>query len=192
MTASTIRYRLIRSRRKTTSITVTIDGEVIVRAPLHRAVSEIDAFVREKRNWILNKQALQKSRAAQREALPEPTQEQIEALKREAERIIPPRAAYYAARMGITYGKITIRHQKTRWGSCSSKGNLNFNCFLVLAPDRVIDYVIVHELCHRREMNHSAAFWKQVAGILPDYKEREAWLKKNGNLLMRGVDLRMM
>ena len=74
---------------------------------------------------------------------------------------IPGRVKYYADIIGVTYGKITIRNQKTRWGSCSSKGNLNFNCLLMLMPPEVIDYVVVHELCHRKQMNHSKAFWRK-------------------------------
>ena len=75
---------------------------------------------------------------------------------------------------------ITIRNQKTRWGSCSSKGNLNFNCLLMLTPPEVIDYVVVHELCHRKEMNHSWAFWAEVEKVLSGYKEQVKWLKENG------------
>ena len=87
--------------------------------------------------------------------------------------------------MNLQYGRITIRNQKTRWGSCSGKGNLNFNCLLMLAPDEIVDYVVVHELCHLIEMNHSKAFWAQVENVLPDYRERRKWLKDHGNEIMR-------
>ena len=96
---------------------------------------------------------------------------------------IAERTAYYAGIIGVTYGRITIRDQKTRWGSCSSQGNLNFTWKLVLAPPEVLDYVVVHELCHRIEMNHSAAFWRQVVRVLPDYQQQRGWLKENGWLL---------
>ena len=82
--------------------------------------------------------------------------------------------------MGVTYGRISIRSQKTRWGSCSAKGNLNYNWKLMLCPERVQDYVVVHELAHRKEMNHSPAFWAEVEKILPDYRERRKWLKTYG------------
>ena len=74
----------------------------------------------------------------------------------------------------------------SRWGSCSTKGNLNFNCLLMLTPDYVIDYIVVHELCHLREMNHSEKFWAEVEKIMPDYQRAELWLKQNGgNLISR-------
>ena len=92
--------------------------------------------------------------------------------------------AYYAPAVGVTYDRITIRSQRTRWGSCSSRGNLNFNCLLMLAPEKVVDYVVVHELCHRKEMNHSPRFWAEVERILPDYRQSKRWLKENGQSLM--------
>ena len=99
--------------------------------------------------------------------------------------IIPRRVEYFAKRIGVTYGRITIRNQKTRWGSCSSKGNLNFNCLLMLAPSEVLDYVVVHELCHRKEMNHSKAFWIEVEKVFPDYRDMVKWLKEEGSQIMQ-------
>lgn len=87
--------------------------------------------------------------------------------------------------VGVTYGRITIRNQKTRWASCSGKGNLNFNCLLILTPREIIDYVIVHELCHRKEMNHSKAFWSEVESVRPNYKESISWLKEEGSQIIR-------
>ena len=105
----------------------------------------------------------------------------IQDLREQARKVIPERVAYYAKIIGVDYGRITIRQQKTRWGSCSSKGNLNFNCLLMLMPPGILDYVVVHELCHRKEMNHSPGFWKEVEKILPDYKESRKWLKTKGS-----------
>ena len=112
------------------------------------------------------------------------TREKVIALAEEALKIIPARVEYFAKVIGVTYGKITIRNQKTRWGSCSSKGNLNFNCLLMLAPPEVLDYVVVHELCHRKQMNHSKAFWLEVEKVLPDYKEARKWLKEEGSQMI--------
>lgn len=84
---------------------------------------------------------------------------------------------HYADQMQVKVNRIAIKEQKTRWGSCSSKGNLNFNWKLILMPQRIQDYVVVHELAHRKEMNHSSAFWKVVEAVLPDYQERRKWLR---------------
>ena len=87
--------------------------------------------------------------------------------------------------MGVTYGRITIRNQKTRWGSCSAKGNLNFNCLLMLVPEDVRDYVVIHELAHRKYMNHSKNFWHEVESFMPDYNEKRKWLRAHGDELMQ-------
>ncbi|MBQ6684544.1 MAG: M48 family metallopeptidase, partial [Firmicutes bacterium] len=92
------------------------------------------------------------------------------------------RVAHYAPLVGVDYGRITIRNQKTRWGSCSSQGNLNFNCLLMLFPDEVIDSVVVHELCHRKHMNHSAKFYKEVERVFPEYRKWHQWLNENGKV----------
>ena len=106
------------------------------------------------------------------------------AMRDAAKVAIPPRVAYFADLMGVEYGKITLRFQKTKWGSCSSDGNLNFNCLLMLAPPDVLDSVIVHELCHRVDMSHSASFYAQVRRVLPTYDRSRAWLKENGPILL--------
>ena len=99
--------------------------------------------------------------------------------KKEARQIFTERAEFYAQKYGFDYAKIKLSSAKRRWGSCSSIGNINLTWRLVMAPLDIIDYVIVHELCHLREQNHSKKFWAQVAAILPDYKERRKWLKEN-------------
>lgn len=98
--------------------------------------------------------------------------------KKKARMLIEQRVDHYAGIMGIAYGRISMRNQKTRWGSCSSDGNLNFNCRLLYVPLELLDYVVVHELAHRRHMNHSAEFWQEVEKYLPDYKERKERLKQ--------------
>ncbi|MDF2988876.1 MAG: putative metal-dependent hydrolase [Eubacterium sp.] len=98
-------------------------------------------------------------------------------------RIIEQRVGYFSKIMGVTPGKITVREQKTRWGSCSSRGNLNFNWKLIMARPEVLDYVVIHELCHMKEMNHSDRFWALVKELCPRYKEYRKWLKDNGSSL---------
>ena len=112
---------------------------------------------------------------------------ELKALADQARRVIPQRVAYYAPLIGVTYGKISIRRQKTRWGSCNANGDLSFNCLLMLTPPQVLDSVVVHELCHRREMNHSNAFFAQILRVFPDYYKHHGWLKQNGELLLKRV-----
>ena len=100
---------------------------------------------------------------------------------------IPRRVAQFTPQVGVSVGRITIRCQHTRWGSCSSKENLNFNCLLMLCPEWVRDYVVIHELCHRCEMNHSPRFWALVAANCPDYNAARLWLKTQGRAIMERV-----
>ena len=173
-------YTLVRSKRKTLSVSLDKNGAVIVRAPLRLPLSRIEEFVEKSQPWIERRRKEMEIRIQKRRVITEKERsEGIEAAKE----YIPQRVSYYASRMGVTYGRITIREQKTRWGSCSSKGNLNFNWKLMLMPQEVLDYVIVHELAHRLEMNHSAGFWKIVERELPDYKERRSLLRKYGETL---------
>ena len=180
MTTDEIRVRVIRSRRKTTAIQIASPEEVIVRAPLFSSDRELRKLLEEQRPWI--EKHLQKAARQEEEksAQPRLTGEEIQALADRALKELPPRVRQRAEQIGVRYGRITVRNQKTRWGSCSSKGNLNFNCLLMLCPDEVIDYVIVHELCHRKELNHSPRFWAEVAAVLPDYRARRKWLKDHG------------
>ena len=107
----------------------------------------------------------------------------IEWYREQARAVITERVKLYAARHGFKYRKFRITSAMTRWGSCSSMGNLNFTWRLVMAPLEVIDYVVVHELAHLRVNNHSKEFWNQVEHIMPDYKQRLRWLKENGQKL---------
>ena len=176
--------QLIRSNRKSIAIEIRPDCSVCVRAPYRMMNGEINRFLREKNDWI--EKHLESMKKKQKElSQDEPLSvKEIRELADQALKVIPPKTAYYAKLLNVSYGRITIRNQKTRWGSCSSKGNLNFNCLLMLTPDEVVDYVVVHELCHRIEMNHSKAFWNLVESVLPDYKERRKWLKEHGAEIM--------
>ena len=179
-----ITYEIIKSSRKTIAVEVRQDGSVLVRAPRNCPQSRIDTFLKEKQAWVLAKVEEQKEKEADSMKI-QPLSEAEQRLYRDkAREIFEQKVSYYAQMMGVSYGRIAIRDQKTRWGSCSAKGNLNFNCLLMLTPPEVIDYVVVHELCHRKEMNHSKAFWSEVEKVLPHYMESVKWLKNAGSILM--------
>lgn len=181
-----IEIEIIKSNRKTIAIEVRTDLRVIVRAPKRASNREIMKFVEQKQDWIAKHLAQMQIRYEEVWRRKEElfTDDDIRKMKDEAKKIIPDRVKYYADIMGVTFGKITIKNQKTRWGSCSSKGNLNFNCLLMLTPERVRDYVVIHELCHLRQMNHSKLFWAEVEKVMPDYKVYRQWLSQNGNILI--------
>ncbi len=175
---------LIRSRRKTLALQVRPDGSVLVRAPLRTSMREIQRFLDQHTDWIEKQQARMRLRAEEAALIPALSEEELKALAKAARRDLTARTEAFAHQMGGSYGRIAIRHQKSKWGSCSSAGNLNYNCLLMLAPESVRDYVVVHELSHRRHMNHSPAFWAEVARILPDYKDARKWLRENGTAIM--------
>lgn len=170
-----ISYQWIRSRRKTIAIQIDRNGQVILRTPYGITKRQAEKFLDEKKDWILKNIRQVENRKTDQIMISE--EQRREGIER-AKRIFPERTAYFALRMDVDYGRITIREQKTRWGSCSSKGNLNFNWKLVLLAPELLDYVVVHELAHRREMNHSKDFWKIVEAELPDYRERRRRLKE--------------
>ena len=109
---------------------------------------------------------------------------EVKELKKEARNHLASLTEYWAEKIGVSYGRISIRGQKTRWGSCSSKGNLNYNYLLMLCPDDVIEYVVIHELCHRVYMNHSKRFWEKIEEFCPNYRQARKWFKQNGNSLI--------
>lgn len=176
--------KIIKSKRKTISVEVRTEG-VIVRVPQRMTKREIHVFLESKREWIEKHQTILKEQAETVKHLPLYTEEEIKGFAKKAMKSIPERVRHYAPIVGVDYGRITIRNQRTRWGSCSSKGNLNFNCLLVLFPEEVMDYVVVHELCHRKHMNHSAAFYAEVERVFPEYKQCRKWLKENGGAYLR-------
>lgn len=177
-------YELIRSKRKTACIQIKSDGRVLVRVPNRMPKYEIERFLEEKREWIIHNQKLMQQRQEQKPQVEKLSSKELKLLSQIAQEKITIVCEYYSKLIGVSYNRITIRKQKTRWGSCSAKGNLNFNCLLLLAPEEVLDYVVVHELCHRREMNHSARFWALVEGAMPEYKTHRKWLKEHGSELM--------
>ena len=177
----TFSYQIIRSDRKTMAIQIMPDGSVVVRSPKRMRVDEVRKFVNSKSTWI--EKHLTSRVPRNEEKL---TDSELKELRERTSILVTERVRYFAPLVGVTYNQIAIRVQRARWGSCSSKGNLNFNCLLALVPPDVLDYIVVHELCHRKELNHSERFWTEVGKVLPDYKIRKKWLKDNGaNLIAR-------
>ena len=177
-----------RSSRKTLGREVRENGEIFARIPEKLSDRSLKSFIEKERDWIIKKSELVKWEREHRQTtnatpVQELTSEEIENISQK----IVDRVRFYQKKMGVTVGRVAIRNQKTRWGSCSSAGNLNFNWRLVLMPPEILDYVVVHELCHRKEMNHSRAFYNVVASVLPDYKVQEKWLKENGEKLWNCV-----
>lgn len=177
-------YKLIRSKRKTISLELK-NGEVIVRAPNRMAKRDIDDFVNKHESWVKK----HTERLARIESSVQKLSEgELRELAEKAADYIPGRVRYYSEMLGLSYGRITLRCQKTKWGSCSAKKNLNFNILLMLAPPEVIDSVVVHELCHLIELNHSDRFYKLVYAAYPEYDRWNRWLKDNGAAIMARVD----
>lgn len=174
---------IIRSKRKTLALEINEYGKLIVRVPKKLPIADVNKFILDKEHWIKKHMNIIKQRSETKSDIVNITEHDIVELTNNAKQLVPRIVEQYANIMGVDYGRITIRHQKTRWGSCSSKGNLNFNCLLMLAPRDVLEYVIVHELAHRKEMNHSKDFWKIVEEVKPDYKKAKRWLKEEGTKL---------
>ena len=182
-------YKLIRSKRKTLSMQMT-EGGLVVRAPFSASEKSISDFLKKHERWIKKREEELERRLAEAEKYPPLTDEDIKRLAEAARSYIPQRVARYADMAGGKYGRITIRNQRTRWGSCSSKGNLNFNCLLMLTPPEVIDSVVVHEVCHLKHMDHSARFYRDVRRLYPEYDKWNGWLKKNGKVILMRAERR--
>lgn len=186
-TQYTLNYTVIKSRRKTYSISIDENGNVLFRVPLSTSERQILQIAEEKKRWIVThcQKRLEQKEHQPDSGLSDVQKKALETRYKEAARsYIPRRVAYYHAMTGGTYRRITIRDQKTRWGSCSSKGTLSFNWRLMLAPPAILDYVVVHELCHLTHMNHSADFWHAVEAVCPDYRTARKWLKDHGHELV--------
>lgn len=175
--------KVIVSKRRNISLQIKEDRQIIIKVPCWLPEYRLDSFIEEKKDWIIKTY----------ESIPAPRelslreQNHLTALEKRyrkaAKEYIPERVAYFHQFTGGTYEKVVIRDQKTRWGSCSSNKTLSFNYRLMLAPPQILDYVVVHELCHLKHMNHSQEFWTAVEAVLPDYKIRRKWLKDHGSEL---------
>lgn len=169
-----VSYRLIRSARRTVSVEVTREGEVIIRAPQRMSRTMIDAFLEKHRNWIMENLARQRVLA---EKYPEPDAAEAKALKTHAWEYIPTRVDYYAQIMQVTPAWVKITSARKRFGSCGVENGLCFSWRLMRYPDAAIDYVVVHELAHITHKNHGRDFYRLIEQVLPDYRERVALLK---------------
>ena len=216
--------QIIRSDRKTLSLSINENAELIVRAPNRASYDEIQKFISEKSAWIeknnrlikarlkddlnhnLNSQCLylgslypikidhnsfdQISFNGQIFTMNDESSETINLIlkswyKKRFMEVTLPRLKYFSDKYNLKVNQVRVKEQKTLWGSCSSKNNINLNYLLIMAPIKVIDYVIVHELVHTVHKNHSVKFWQKVETIMPRYKESRNWLKDNGYKLRR-------
>lgn len=181
-----MKLNIIYSNRKTISVELRMDS-ILIRAPKGMSRREINFFLNKKRGWIEKHLTKMQDRKNGLEQLPLFTMDEIRELTDKALVVISEKVKKYAPSVGVDYGRITVRNQRSRWGSCSSKGNLSFNCLLMLLSDDVIDYVVVHELCHRKYMNHSAEFYAEVERVFPEYRKCQKWLKDNGGLYLSRI-----
>jgi hypothetical protein len=162
-----IEYTLKRTERaKTMRLAIYPDGNVVVTAPRLFGFEAVERFVAKHASWITRHVDKRRGRTILRIRKAD-----VPSLKKRALALVQERCAHFAPSYAVQYQKITVRAQRTRWGSCSSKGNLNFNYKIALLPPRIADYIVVHELCHLREMNHSKNFWSYVECAFPDYKD---------------------
>lgn len=162
--------KIIKSFRKTLTLKVDRTWELIIKAPYFTTKRRIEDFIKKHKDWIEKRVEVARNRKSL-------TKWEILELKKNAKDYIPKRVELLALKYSLKYNLVKITSAKTRWGSCTSKKNLNFTYRLMLAPEEVIDYVIIHELAHLKHMNHSKKFWEEVWKMMVDYKKHEKWLK---------------
>jgi predicted metal-dependent hydrolase len=171
-----IEYTVQRSlRSRSISISVTEEGKLRLSYPWRVSDAAAHSFVQKKAEWILKKVSEARSLDLTHISLTRSTGAR---LKKETKTLVILRLQYFNQFYGYTYNKITIRNQKSRWGSCSKKGNLNFNYKLAALPAELSDYIVVHELCHLGQFDHSKKFWELVARTIPDWKKKREELRK--------------
>lgn len=175
-----LEYELVRSNRKTLALYVRRDGRIEVRAPLRTGKSYIDDFVMKKQGWIESTRSKLMERQTAKKVI-RLTAEEEARYKKQAKEYLGMKCRYFSQIMGFHPGQVKINSAKTRWGSCNRKGSVNFTYRLLFVPEELIDYVVVHELAHLKEMNHSDRFWSVVAQTMPDYKARRKRLREYEN-----------
>lgn len=167
---------IIRERRRTYGLKITDDGQVVIKAPLKIAERTLREFAAKHTDWI------EKQLAARAKFVTDKfTAEEMENLFRLSATDIPPRVAMWAEKLAVTYSKVAIRNMVHNYGSCTAKGKLTFNCLLMLCPPEVVDCIVVHELCHRLQMNHSEKFYHEILRVMPNYYSRRDWLREHGD-----------
>lgn len=174
-----ISYTLRKSKRaRRMRLAVYCDGAIVLTTPFDLKENIAEKFVREKSKWLLSKLSFFKQFEGQ--AIARYSREDYLKYKEEAYILAENRINHFNKIYKFKYNKVNVKNQKTRWGSCSKKGNLNFNYKIALLPASVSDYIIVHELCHLKEFNHSKRFWKLIEKAIPDYRDIKNELKKSG------------
>ena len=173
---------MIFSKRRSISLQITDDAELRVRAPFKTSPKVIEEFIKKKMKWI--ERHLKKAEELKLKTLVNrQNAHPVRYYKRQAKLSIPARAGELSSLTGLAYKGIKITSARKRFGSCSSSDMLTFSWRLLLAPANVLDYVIIHELAHTIEKNHSRRFWCNIAQLMPDYKTAHAWLRDNGAAL---------
>jgi len=172
-----LEYELVRSKRKTLALYVRRDGRVEVRAPLRTSKAYIDDFVLKKQDWIVNTQRRLTERQTGKKTICITAKEEA-ACRKKAREYLLQKCRYFSEAMGLHPGEIRINSAKTRWGSCNKKGTINFTYRLLFVPEEAVDYVVVHELAHLKEMNHSPRFWSVVESVMPDFRTRRKLLRE--------------
>ena len=167
------KYKIIRSDRKTLSLQVTGECEIIVRAPKRYSERKIEKFISEHEDWLEKALARQQS---VKDSKIELSDDDIKYLKKLAGEILPKKVEYYASVMGVEPQNVKITSAQKRFGSCSSKNNICFSYILMLYSEEAVDYVVVHELAHTVHHDHSRQFYAFVENVLPDYRKREKLL----------------
>lgn len=180
-------YIIQKSRRRSILVTVQPDNKVLVKAPYLTTERTIRDYLLAKKEWITKQIEKQNKENEQARELGFISEDELKKIRRIAKKEISERVAYWAEKIGVSYGRISIRLQTSRWGSCAQNGNLNFNCLLVIMPKEVLDSIVVHELCHRKHMNHSKEFYEEIYRVFPGYESCNKWLKDNGGVYIKRV-----
>ena len=175
--------KLIRSCRRTLAIEVNKQAKLVVRAPLRISDREVNMFLWRSREWIERTRAEAQSKLEQAALCRASDPRDQEWYRQRASELIPERVQYFAEQLGLEYQRVRISNAKRIWGSCSPKNSLSFSWRLAMAPIKVVDYIVVHELTHIVHKNHGKLFWRRVAKTIPNHKELRQWLRDNEHLL---------